>query len=80
MENNHNGNFNRKIAKYCANCGKPLFKWWISKRTETCVFVKVDIICNREECKGFDSQFNNVELKIDLFPENKDSANIEVIA
>lgn len=78
MENN--GFHNRKIAKYCANCGKPLFKWWISKRTETCIFIKLDIICNREECKGYDSQFNNVEIKIDLVSDIQEKSGIEITA
>ena len=59
----------RKIAKYCSNCGKPLFKWWVSKRTETCIFLKLDVICNREGCRGIDSSFNNIEIKIDLTEE-----------
>jgi hypothetical protein len=67
-----NGNFHHKIAKYCANCGKPLFKWWISKQTDACIFLKFDIICNREECKISDSQFNNIEIKIDLLSKMPD--------
>jgi len=55
-----------KIAKYCSNCGKVLFKYWVSKRIKTCLFLKLDVICNREECRSLDSSFNNIEIKIDL--------------
>jgi len=80
MENPANHFVSRKIAKYCANCGKPMFKWWVSKRTDSCIFIKVDIICNREECKVFDSQFNHVELKIDLSPDNQDGIGVDIVA
>jgi len=56
----------RKVPKYCSTCGKPLFKWWVSKITSNEVFLKFDIICNHQECKFMDSSFNNIEIKLNL--------------
>ena len=58
-----------KIVKYCSNCGKPLFKYWISKVFGDVIFLKLETFCLRE-CGGDKAFFNTVELKVDLQQTN----------
>lgn len=53
----------KKIPRFCTNCGKPLFKYYVTRQENNSVFVKIEMPCSRESCTGL---HNRIELKIDL--------------
>ena len=69
-----------KTPKYCDGCGKPLFKFWANKISETCINVKVDVSCKREACIQNGTANKTVDLKVDLadlvaFPTRVEGTN-----
>jgi len=55
-----------KIAKFCDDCGKPLFKFHSLKIDGGCILLKIDVSCRREPCLSNGTANKTVDLKIDL--------------